>query len=742
MNTLSKITIHTIIILLSMNISNSFAQIKYPLTKKVSQTDNYFGKIVEDPYRWLENDKSEETAKWVQAENLVTQDYLAKIPFRAKIKESLSQLWNFEKYGLPEVYEKFIIYSKNDGMQNQSVSYLLNNDSKDAKVLLDPNVLSKDGTVALNDLSVSHNGKYIAYTIARSGSDWNEIYIYNVDEGTTMKDKLEWVKFSNVAWKGEGFYYSRYDAPKGSALSGKNENQKVYYHKIGSPQKNDVLIYEDSKFPLRNYSTITTDDERYLILSVTESTNGNILMVKRLADENAKFSYVSKDFENNYHIIGNLEDEILILTDKDAPNYRLVSINPMAGNNIDWRNLIPESKEEVLQSASLAGNKLIVTSMLKAKSKLTIHDYNGGMLKEILLPGIGTVGGVNGRMNINTAYFSFTSFTQPTTIYSMNTESLNYDIYFKPELPINTDDFVTDQVFYESQDGERVSMFIVHKKDIKLDDNNPVLLYGYGGFNISLTPSFSISRLFFLENGGVYAVPNLRGGGEYGRRWHQAGTLLQKQNTFNDFIAAAEFLIRSKYTNPSKLAISGGSNGGLLIGACMTQRPDLFKVALPAVGVLDMLRYHKFTIGWAWKTDYGCSDNEREFQYLYKYSPLHNIKKGIQYPATLITTADHDDRVVPAHSFKFAATLQEKQSGSNPVLIRIDSKAGHGAGKPTSKAIDEATDVWAFTFYNLGMKLNAMPIINTKKATPVKIDLPVKTSKPVKPVKPVVKTKK
>jgi prolyl oligopeptidase len=460
-----------------------------------------------------------------------------------------------------------------------------------------------------------------------------------------------------------------------------------------------------------------------------------------LEDEKAKFINLNKDFEYNYHIIGNQEDEILILTDNDAPNYRLVSINPMEADNIEWRNVIPASKE-VLQSACIAGNKIIATYMSRAKSKLTVHDFNGGQLKEIELPGIGTVGGVSGRKNINTAYFSFTSFTQPSTIYSLNTESLNYETYFKPELPVNTDNFITEQVFYESKDGEKISMFIVHKKDIKLDDNNPVLLYGYGGFNISLTPTFSISRLFFLENGGVYAVPNLRGGGEYGSRWHKSGTLLQKQNTFDDFIAAAEFLIHSKYTNPSKLAISGGSNGGLLVGACMTQRPDLFKVTLPAVGVLDMLRYHKFTIGWAWKTDYGCSDNEREFKYLYKYSPLHQIKKGVQYPATLITTADHDDRVVPAHSFKFAATLQEKQSGNNPVLIRIDSKAGHGAGKPTSKAIDEATDIWAFTFYNLGMNLNVTPQINAKTVNPVKNTLPVKAAKQVKPVNKQIKLKK
>ncbi len=697
-----QLSLFTLLILFGMNESN--AQIKYPLTQKGKQIDTYFGTKVEDPYRWLEDDKSPATAKWVQMQNKLTQDYLSKIPDREKIKLDLIKLWNFERFGLPIVTDRYIVFSKNDGIQNQNVMYIQKEGEDVPKVLLDPNVLSKDGTVALSNMSISQNGNYIAYTIARSGSDWNEIYVINTESGETLKDKLDWVKFSNVAWKSEGFYYSRYDQPKvGSKLSGKNEFHKVYYHSLGTEQKNDVLIYEDAKFPLRNYSAETTDDERFLFLSVTESTSGNILMVKDLRNEKSKFIQLNDNFDFDFNLAGNIEDEILILTNKDAPHYRLMSVNLNQSNLDEYRNMVPETKD-VLQSVTLAGDKIILVYMHNAKSKMAVYGFGGDLQKEIELDGLVTVNGVSGKKNLNKAYFSFTTFTQPATIFKLNTEELSVEKLFVSKLPVNTDKYVTDQVFYNSKDGTKVSMFLIHKKGIKMDGNNPVVLYGYGGFNISLTPSFSISRLLFLENDGIYAIPNLRGGGEYGSEWHKAGTKLEKQNTFNDFIAAAEYLIEKNYTNPSKLAISGGSNGGLLVGACMTQRPELFKVALPAVGVLDMLRYHKFTIGWAWKSDYGSSENEKEFQYIYKYSPLHNIKKMVQYPATLVTTADHDDRVVPAHSFKFIATLQEKQTGTNPVLIRIESNAGHGAGKPTSKAIDEAADVWAFTFYNLGMK--------------------------------------
>ena len=694
--------INRLILISSLTIflmANSIAQIKYPVTKKVKQTDTYFGVKVEDPYRWLEDDKSEETAKWVEEQNKVTQDYLSKIPYREDIKNCLSNLWNFEKYGLPIVNEEFIIYTKNNGIQNQSPVFRGKSTSDAYDLLIDPNSLSKDGTVALGDIKLSNDGKYLAYNIARSGSDWNEIYVMKTD-GEKLTDKLEWVKFSSIAWRGEGFYYSRYDQQKeDTKLSGKNEFHKIYYHQLGSKQDNDVLVYENKEFPLRNYNAYTTDNEQCLFVSQTESTSGNSLLFKKLSDER-EFVELTKGFDFDYDIIGSIDEQILVLTNWDAPRYRLMKIDLNNPEQSSWKEIIPQT-EDVLQSVTIAGDKLILVYMNNAKSVMTVYDSGGNYIKGIKLPEIGTVNGVSGKVHFNEAFFSFTSFTKPTCIYKLNTDELVYTPHFMTRLPMKTADFVTEQVFVTSKDGKKVPMFIVHKKGIKLDGNNPVLLYGYGGFNISLTPSFSISRMFFIENGGIYAVPNLRGGGEYGSEWHKAGTKLQKQNTFNDFIAAAEYLIKNKYTNPSKLAISGGSNGGLLVGACMTQRPDLFKVALPAVGVLDMLRYHKFTIGWAWTTDYGSSENEKEFKYIYKFSPLHTIKKGVQYPATMVTTADHDDRVVPAHSFKFISTLQENHKGNNPVLIRIDAKAGHGAGKPTSKAIEEAADVWAFTFFNL-----------------------------------------
>jgi len=681
--------------------TNVNSQVKYPDTKKIKQTDTYFGVKVEDPYRWLEDDKSEETAKWVENQNKTTQDYLSKIPYNNEIKNCLNNLWNFEKFGLPIVNDQFIIYSKNNGIQNQSPIYIAKSNSDEYRLLLDPNSLSKDGTVALGDIKLSNDARYLAYNIAKSGSDWNEIYVIKTN-GEKLNDKLEWVKFSSIAWKGEGFYYSRYDeAKEETKLSGKNEFHKVYYHQIGTLQKEDKLIYENNKFPLRNYSAYATDNEEFLIISQTESTSGNSLMYRRINDD-GEFNNLTQGFDFDYDIIGNIENELYILTNWEAPRYRLLKIDLNNPDHTQWKEIIPQTKD-VLQSVTLASDKIIAVYMKDAKSLMNIYDTDGRFIKNIKLPEIGSVNGVSGKKQFNEAFFSFTTFTKPTTIYKLNIDELSYQTHFESKLPMKTDDFVTEQIFYQSKDGKKIPMFIVHKKEIELNGNNPVLLYGYGGFNISLTPSFSISRMLFLENGGIYAVANIRGGGEYGSEWHLAGTKLQKQNTFNDFIAAAEYLIKNKYTNSSKLAISGGSNGGLLIGACMTQRPELFKVALPAVGVLDMLRFHKFTIGWAWTTDYGSSDNEKEFKYIYKYSPLHNIKKGVQYPATLVTTADHDDRVVPAHSFKFISTLQENQKGNNPVLIRIDAKAGHGAGKPTSKAIDEATDVWAFTFFNLKM---------------------------------------
>lgn len=694
--------------------TNLNAQIKYPVTKKVNQTDMYFGQKVADPYRWLEDDKSDETAKWVADQNAVTFKYLSEIPYREEIKNCLTNYWNFEKTGLPIVNEQFIIFAKNNGVQNQSPYYLQKPNTDEVNLLLDPNKLSDDGTVALSDISLSNNSQYLAYTIAKSGSDWNEINIMKTD-GEKLKDKLEWVKFSSIAWKGEGFFYSRYDKPNEKAiLSGKNENHKIYYHKIGDDQADDKLIYENPDKPLQNYTAITTDDENYLIISKTESTSGNSLIFKNLST-NEDFVELVKTFDYDFDVIGNIDNNIIVLTNWEAERYKLISIDLSKPEQSNWKVLVNETGD-VLKSASIAGDKIIVVYMNNASSLMKVFDFEGNYITNINLPHIGTVNGVSGKKHFNEAYFAFNSFTTPNNIYKLNTTELTYEPHFISKLNFRTDDMTTTQVFYNSKDGKKVSMFLVHKKGIKLDGNNPVLLYGYGGFNISQTPSFSISRLFFVENGGIYAVANIRGGGEYGSEWHKSGTKLQKQNTFNDFIAAAEYLIKNKYTNSDKLAIMGGSNGGLLVGACMTQRPDLFKVAIPAVGVLDMLRFHKFTIGWAWVTDYGSSDNQAEFQYIYKYSPLHNIKKGVSYPATLVTTADHDDRVVPAHSFKFISTLQENHKGKNPVLIRIDSKAGHGAGKPTSKAIEEAADIWSFTFFNLNIPFNKKcdkPLINT-----------------------------
>ena len=682
-----------------MNPSN--AQIKYPESKKVNQKDDYFGVKVADPYRWLENDNSEETKKWVDSQNTFTQNYLKQIPYRDNIKNCLTETWNFEKYGLPIVNEQFIVYSRNNGVQNQSVIYKKGNTTDDFTQLIDPNTFSEDGSVALSEMKLSENGEYLAYTVSKSGSDWNEIRITNTN-GSSLNDVLEWVKFSSIAWRGKGFYYSRYDNQnEENKLTNKNEFHKIYYHQLGTEQKEDILIYENNKYPLRNYSAYVTDDEQFLIISQTESTSGNSLIYKRI-DSNEEFKELNNSFEYDFDIVGCIDNNLYVLTNWEAPRYQLIKIDLNQPEQGNWKKIVSQN-ENVLQSATIAGDKLFLVYMNKAKSLVAVHDFEGNFISNLKLNEMGTVNGISGKKYYNEAYFSFSTFTKPTNIYKVNTNDLTVTPHFITRLSIDTKNIVTDQVFYKSKDGKSVSMFIIHKRDVKMDGNNPLLLYGYGGFNISLTPSFSISRIFFVENGGIYAIPNIRGGGEYGSEWHNAGTKLQKQNTFNDFIAAAEYLINNKYTNSKKLAISGGSNGGLLVGACMTQRPDLFKVALPAVGVLDMLRYHKFTIGWAWKTDYGSSDDKKEFSYIYKYSPLHNVKKGIEYPATLITTADHDDRVVPAHSFKFAATLQENQKGKNPILIRIDSKAGHGAGKPTSKLIEEAADVWAFTFYNLGI---------------------------------------
>jgi prolyl oligopeptidase len=679
-------------------------KINYPETLKTDTVDVYFGTEVADPYRWLEDDNSAETAAWVTAQNEVTDAYLAKIPYRDQIRERLTALWNYPRYGVPFKKGGYYFFFKNDGIQNQSVLYIQDSLKGEARVFLDPNKLSADGTTSLGTYSVSKDGKYFAYAISKAGSDWNEIYVMETATGKQLTDKLEWVKFSGISWRENGFYYGRYDKPAdGGALSSKNEYKKVYYHNIGDPQDKDVLIYENRNYPLRGYEVAATEDGRFLVLYETESTSGNALYVKDLSKPKADFVKIADGFRFDYSFISNQDEKFYLLTNDAAPKYKLVEVDLNAPASANWKTIIPE-KEEVLKSAEVAGLHIVTLYMKDATSKAFVHNMDGSLLHEIELPGPGTIAGFEGNKEENEAFFSYTSFIYPSTVFSYDITANRAEVLHQSEIDFDPSLYESKQIFYTSKDGTRVPMFIVHKAGMKLDGNNPVYLYGYGGFNVSLTPTFSVSRLLFIEQGGVFAVPNLRGGGEYGEAWHRAGTKLQKQNVFDDFIAAAEYLIAEKYTKPEKIAIAGGSNGGLLVGACMTQRPDLFAVALPAVGVMDMLRFHKFTIGWAWTEDYGSSADSTEFKYLLGYSPLHNLKAGTCYPATLVTTADHDDRVVPAHSFKFAATLQEHQDCNKPALIRIETNAGHGAGKPISKMIDEATDIWAFTMYNLGMK--------------------------------------
>lgn len=691
-------------ILMMSSCSPKEEKINYPETLKTDTVDVYFGTEVADPYRWLEDDNSAETAAWVTSQNEVTDAYLAKIPYRDQIRERLTALWNYPRYGVPFKKGGYYFFFKNDGIQNQSVLYIQDSLKGEARVFLDPNKQSEDGTTSLGTYSVSKDGKYFAYAISKAGSDWNEIYVMETATGKQLTDKLEWVKFSGISWRGNGFYYGRYDKPVGGgALSSKNEYKKVYYHNIGDPQEKDELIYENRNYPQRGYVVTATEDGRYLVLGETESTSGNALYVKDLNKPNADFVKIADGFRFDYSFISNQGEKLYLLTNDAAPKYRLVEVDMNSPEVANWKTIIPE-KEEVLKSVEVAGGLIISHYMKDAASKAYVHNMDGSLLHEIALPGPGTIAGFEGNKEENEAFFSYTSFIYPSTVFSYDIAANRAEVLYQSEIDFDPSLYESKQVFYTSKDGTRVPMFIVHKAGLKLDGNNPVYLYGYGGFNVSLTPTFSVSRLLFIEQGGVFAVSNLRGGGEYGEAWHRAGTKLQKQNVFDDFIAAAEYLIDEKYTKPEKIAIAGGSNGGLLVGACMTQRPDLFAVALPAVGVMDMLRFHKFTIGWAWADDYGSSEDSTEFKYLLGYSPLHNLKAGTCYPATMVTTADHDDRVVPAHSFKFAATLQEHQDCSKPALIRIETNAGHGAGKPISKLIDEATDIWAFTMYNLGMK--------------------------------------
>ena len=680
-------------------------KLTYPKAEKVDTVDVYFGTEVADPYRWLENDTSAATAAWVEAENKVTNEYLAQIPFRKQLLERLTNLANYEKIGAPfKKHGKYYFY-KNDGLQNQSVLYVQDSLEGEPRVFLDPNKLSDDGTVALTGLSFSHDGKYAAYTISRSGSDWTEIYVLDTATDQLLDDHIEWAKFTGAAWQGDGFYYSAYDAPvKGKEFSNVNENHKVYYHKIGTPQTEDKLIYQNPAYPKRFYYSGTSEDERILFVYESGAGRGNNLFIKDLKKANAPFIQLTTDFDYQYSPIEVIDNNVYIFTNYGAPKNRIMVAdinNPKLEN---WKELIPEM-ESVLSSAEVIGGKLFLTYDKDASNHAYVYSQKGEHMHEIKLPSLGSVG-FSGTKDDKECFFVFTSFTTPGTIYKYDMDKNSYELYRAPKVEFNSDDFVTEQAFFPSKDGIMIPMFLTYKKDLERNGNNPVFLYGYGGFGISLNPGFTTSRIPFLENGGIYAQVNLRGGSEYGEEWHIAGTKMQKQNVFNDFISAAEYLINNKYTNPDKIAIVGGSNGGLLVGACMTQRPDLFKVAIPQVGVMDMLRYHKFTIGWNWASDYGTSEDSQEmFEYLKGYSPLHNLKPGTKYPATMVTTADHDDRVVPAHSFKFAATLQECNDGTNPTIIRIDSKAGHGAGKPMAKVLEEQADIYGCIMYNLKMKL-------------------------------------
>ncbi|PWS32877.1 prolyl oligopeptidase family serine peptidase [Pedobacter paludis] len=675
----------------------------YPETRKDTTTDNYFGTKVTDPYRWLEDDNASETKNWVEAENKVTQNYLSQIPFRADIKRRLTEIWNYPKEGAPFRPGDYYLFTKNNGLQNQSIWYIKKGLEGSEEVFLDPNKLSADGTASVSILGLSHDKKHLAYSIAQSGSDWSNIYVMDIASKTKLADELKWTKFSGAAWKGDGFYYSKYDEPvKGTELSGANKFQKVYFHKLGDAQKEDELVFEDKSNPNLYFGADVTEDERFLILYASAGTSGNALYYQDLKDQKSKISLLVKGFENNHSIVDNVGDKLLLNTDLGAENKRVVLVDPKNADFNNWQTIIPESTL-ALENVGTGGGFLWATYLKDASTNIIQFDRAGKKIGTVKLPAIGTVDGFGGYKNDQEFFYTFSNFTTPGTIYKYDVTTATSTLYRKTELKLNTDLYETKQVFYPSKDGTKVPMFIVHKKGIVLNGNNPVYLYGYGGFQVNLTPGFSLSRMMFLEKGGIYVQPSLRGGSEYGEAWHKAGMLEKKQNVFDDFIGAAEYLIKEKYTNPSKIAIAGGSNGGLLVGACMTQRPELFKVALPAVGVLDMLRYHKFTVGWGWMVEYGSSDKKEDFDYLIKYSPLHNVKSDVKYPATLITTGDHDDRVVPAHSFKFAATLQEKYKGENPVLIRIETKAGHGAGKPTTKLIDEASDVWSFVFQNLGM---------------------------------------
>ena len=688
--------------LASCNHMKQIKHLPYPETERGGVVENYFGTEVADPYRWLEDDASEATAAWVEAENAVTNDYLAQIPFRGAIRERLTELWNYPKEGAPRKHGDWWYYYYNDGLQNQSVLYRTKAPGEKGEVFLDPNTLSEDGTVALAAASFSKDGRYLAYAAAASGSDWVEIRVKETATGKLLEDRIEWVKNSGAEWApdSEGFYYSAYDAPKEGVYSAQNQYQKIRYHRIGTPQSADRLVYEDPAHPLRYFWAWPSEDGEWLFVLASDGTSGTEVLFRKSSEE--RFRTLLPGFDADYRVVTVRDGWLYYVTNRDASNYALrrIDLNDSSKDEV----VIPEHERNLLEGVGTAGDYLFAQYLEDAQNQIAQYDYEGRLVREVALPAIGSVGGFGGEREDTVLYYTLTNYTSPATIYRYDIASGVSTLYKAPEVRFDPSLYTTEQVFYSSKDGTRVPMFITHRKDMKLDGRNPCLLYGYGGFQINMTPGFSPSALMFVEQGGIYCVANLRGGSEYGEAWHRAGMLENKQHVFDDFIAAAEYLIAEKYTSKERLAINGGSNGGLLVGACEVQRPDLFAVCLPQVGVLDMLRYHKFTIGWGWAVEYGTSENEEQFGYIYKYSPLHNLREGVKYPATLVMTADHDDRVVPAHSFKFAAQLQHCQGGDAPVvLIRIESKAGHGAGKPTSKRIDEATDMYAFLFQNIGV---------------------------------------
>ena len=688
-------------VLSSCSSSNSNL-LNYPVTEKGNIVDTIFGAPVPDPYRWLEDDRSDETAAWVKEQNAVTFGYLEKIPYREQIKERLTKMWNYEKFGLPFNEGEYTYFTKNDGLQNQSV-YYRQKDGGNPELFLDPNTFSSDGTTSLGEMGFSRDGSKVAYSISEGGSDWRKVIIMDAITKETIGDTLIDIKFSSISWQGnEGFYYSSYDKPKGSQLSAMTDQHKLYYHKSGTSQSEDKVVF-GADIKRRYVGGTVTEDDRYLVVTASISTTGNELYIKDLTKKSGEFQVVVANFGNDHFVLDNEGSKLFIFTNLNAPNWRIVTVDAEKSGTENWIDFIPET-ENVLQPST--GSGYIFASYLKdAISSVKQYDISGKLVRDINLPGIGTASGFSGKKKDKEIYYSFANYTTPATIYRLDPPTGEAQVYKKPQVLFNGDDYMAHQVFYNSNDGIRVPMIITYKKNTSMNGKNPTLLYGYGGFSISETPIFSVPTALWLEMGGIYAVPNIRGGGEYGEKWHLAGTKMNKQNVFDDFIAAAEYLINNKYTSPEYLAIRGGSNGGLLVGAVMTQRPVLFRVALPAVGVLDMLRYHKFTAGAGWAYDYGTSDESPEmFNYLLKYSPVQNVKEGIDYPATLVTTADHDDRVVPAHSFKFAAHLQDKQAGNNPVLIRIETSAGHGAGTPVSKSIEQYADIFSFTLWNMGIK--------------------------------------